>query len=423
MKTILTPVGTSLFTNCLEERKDISVHFERVKKTSFADWKRYERHEIRKLRQAGIDYIKTSKDSASAEIQSVKAIQRQLQEDVHVRLIASDSITSVLAADILSDEAVAPILGDKIHVDFEREKDTIIGLQPYDRKLFVKEGMTNLIYRVNKVCAGMWDYVAFNITGGYKATLPYLTIIAQINHIPLYYFFEEAEQPDSLIRISGGPLSLNIDWGLMERYSDIFTQLEEGIYDWQSFIQKIPQEEVEELRACVEVFNNMAELSPIGRIFWESYKDFFVAEIGKGSYFSYNSRERRQIDKAIEELYDRLDTALRPSYLDQEKCFERIRSLGHNHDLNHGGQINEDTFIFKSTNQEHIRFAYSLRANKKEITTIKIFDILHRNFNHKEYIDDFKRKYKNPTDVDFVIRTFRIPEQSLRRRDSYVQNS
>lgn len=411
MKIILTPVGTSLFKNCLEKRKDIGIHFERVKQSCSADWKRYERHEIKKLREAGIDYIKQQEDTASAEIQSVKAIQKQLQEDIHLRLIASDSITSVLAAEILSDKVVASALGDKIHVDFAREKDTIIGLQPYDRELFVKEGMTNLIARINKVCAGRWDDVGFNITGGYKATLPYLTIIAQINRIPLYYFFEEAEQPDSLIWISEGPISLNIDWGLIERYSDIFTQLEKGIYDWQSFKQKLPQEELEELRACIEVFDNMAELSPIGRIFWESYKDFFVAEIQKGSYFGYEPSERRQIDAAIEELYDRLDTALRPDFLDPQKCFERISKLGHNDDLNHGGQINKDTFIFKSTKKGQIRLAYSFRTNKKEITTVKIFDILSGKFNHKEYISEFKRKYKNPTDVDFVTRIFRIPEK------------
>ena len=120
-----------------------------------------------------------------AELQSITKIQDKLKEDLEVRLFASDTIASRLSAEILADDTVASVLGDNISVTFDAQTDVIKGLQVEDSKTFSNEGMTNLIRKIDEN-AGGYQALAINITGGFKATLPYLTILAQLYRVPLY---------------------------------------------------------------------------------------------------------------------------------------------------------------------------------------------------------------------------------------------
>ena len=52
-----------------------------------------------------------------------------------------------------------------------------------------------------------------NISGGYKAFIPILTIMGQLNNIPISYIYKESEKP---ITIAHFPLQF--DWGAAEQY-------------------------------------------------------------------------------------------------------------------------------------------------------------------------------------------------------------
>ena len=194
-------------------------------------------------------------------------------------------------------------------------------------------------------------------------------------------------------------------------------KIDGGIENWSTFRNQHYQT-VQDLEAFIEVVDEIALLSPIGQIFWNHYQRYFVVELPSGSYFKYDFRKRNLIDQSIEELYGRLDTVLRPASLNPEKCYELIRKLGYNNDLNHGGQISNPTknpdreiFIFKSTNAEHIRLLYTFKVREQEITRITIFDLHYKNFNHQTYIDDWNRKFgrENFPEIDFITRTFEMP--------------
>ena len=415
MKTLITPVGTSLFTNYLEKNGDraFSHNYETIRRSPASEWNAYD-HEIEGLKTSSLVFIKQEKGSASAELQSITKIQDKLKENLEVRLFASDTIASRLAAKILAGDTTASVLGDKIRVKFNAETDIIKGLQVENPKAFSQEGMSNLIQKINSISnnAGGYQALAINITGGYKATLPYLTILAQLYRISLYYTFEDT---DALITIPQAPLV--IDWGLIERYSDVLREVDEGIGNWSAFRNQHYQA-IQDLEAFIEVVDEIAFLSPIGQIFWDHYQRYFVVELPSGSYFKYDFRERGLIDQSIEELYRRLDTVLKPDFLDPVKCYKRIRYLGHNDDLNHTGQIPNPTrspdremFIFKSTNEEQIRLLYTFKVNEREISQLTIFDLLCRDFNHSTYFDTWKRKFgrQDFPDIDFVTRTFEIP--------------
>ena len=65
----------------------------------------------------------------------------------------------------------------------------ISDLQVKDSKRFIK-GMRNLIDEIFEIADEYWGNVIMNITGGYKASIPYLTILAQLNGCPIYYILK-----------------------------------------------------------------------------------------------------------------------------------------------------------------------------------------------------------------------------------------
>ena len=411
MTVVVTPVGTSLFTNGAEKNSRLESYFKAIQKCRASEWEYYSQY-IKPTRKESEEFIRTEKESASAELQSIAKIAER-HDDIKVHLLASDTIASRLAAEILADQAAASVLGDTVPVEFEAANDVIKGLQVDDPESFSKEGMTQLMRRINAVSTtsggwGPWTKpLAINITGGYKATLPYLTILAQLNRIPLYYNFEDT---DALIKIPQAPLV--IDWGLIERHSDLLRQIEDGIDNWSTF--KARHYQVQDLEAFIEVDGEDALLSPIGEIFWDHYQRYFIVELPSGSYYHYDFNARRSVDQAIAELYQRLNTVLGPEFPDLAECYKRIRGLGHNHDLNHSGQIPNRTkniFIFKSTNNEQIRLLYTFTVKARGISQLTLFDILCQDFYHKTYFDDWKKRFSDQhfPDIDFVIRSVEIP--------------
>lgn len=81
--------------------------------------------------------------------------------------------------------------------------------------------MHNLIKRVEEISEGYYKNVLFNISGGYKVTIPYLTVMAQINSCDMYYIFEEH---DELIKIPSVPIV--IDDEIFSNHYNKFKELE-----------------------------------------------------------------------------------------------------------------------------------------------------------------------------------------------------
>jgi CRISPR/Cas system-associated protein Csm6 len=112
-------------------------------------------------------------------------------------------------------------------------------LQIWEGKVFQEKGLKELTDYLNKNVEGRFEHssipnLVYNITGGYKALIPYMTIMAQLNKLPLFYIFEDT---DDLIEIPQMPISIN--YSLFSKYKHIFKELaDEGINDWTSYARK-----------------------------------------------------------------------------------------------------------------------------------------------------------------------------------------
>lgn len=211
MYTVITTVGTSLFENyCKNERNSkISIQTvedfrEKTKKATKDDYENFkeEREEIKNIISR---WAEESNENASAEIKSLLKIQEKLNDDLNVHLIATDTLQSYLAAEIIRDS-----LQHK-NILYHQEIHWIEGLQVENAAKFKRTGMPKLMATL-KDLKNKCNNCILNISGGYKVVIPYLTIMGQLFEMDLYYIYEDS---DELIEIPALPF--NLDWVFAEK--------------------------------------------------------------------------------------------------------------------------------------------------------------------------------------------------------------
>jgi CRISPR/Cas system-associated protein Csm6 len=273
MKKIITTVGTSIFTNIFKENQNSSVkeHYKYLEDTSSDEWET-EHNTIKELRTSVINEWGKNKKDDSAEIKSILAITNELQEDVEVYLLATDTVLSVLACKLVKEWFNRYSESEyAINIQFNEKHDVMSKLQVNDKDSFNKEGLVNLINRLYSICDNYFTDTVLNITGGYKAVIPYMTIFGQVNQVPVKYIFEDT---DTLIEIPLLPLTL--DNSLFDKYYMEFSLLEQEILNQKDYYQFAA-----EAVSCLEIDASGEILyNPLGSMLWETYKSnyfFFCA--------------------------------------------------------------------------------------------------------------------------------------------------
>jgi putative CRISPR-associated protein (TIGR02619 family) len=295
MKKIITTVGTSLFENYHKKYRDTA--FEDLYdffKNNEISAKELDKQELRKkslIDKFNSNYFKNNFD-ASAEIKSLIKLQEELKEDFDIYLLHSDTELGRLAAEIIKDNiSLYEEYGLKIsRVDIHLIEE----LKIQNRQKFI-QGMQELINKIYKISQNYWGNVVINITGGYKATIPYLTILAQVNQCPIYYIFENT---DALIQIPNIPIDIN--WKLFEDYWKSFSLIEKsnGIKE-----SDLPEKFLKDCRAFLESVDidneHYCVLNPLGEILWNKYKEkYFVFYTTDDIYEKINHKEIQRIFKS-----------------------------------------------------------------------------------------------------------------------------
>jgi putative CRISPR-associated protein (TIGR02619 family) len=265
---VVTTVGVSIFENYFKKYDNFKNLFERIKDLNSDKYEEY-KTEIGKLKKDIITYSKKEdKNKLSAEIKSLYKLKEEYKNDeLLVYLIASDTIASILGAEIIEEILKENFDKKDIEVLFNKKNDLIKGLQVKDRDVFNKEGMRNLIKRMDEIAQKYYYNVVFNISGGYKATIPYLTIMAQINGCHIYYIFEDTEE---LLRIP--PLPINIDENLFSEHAKEFSELENGINENYREWKNDHYDFYNKALPLIEEAEDEVTLSSLGILFWEKYK-------------------------------------------------------------------------------------------------------------------------------------------------------
>ncbi|MCB0613367.1 MAG: hypothetical protein KDC75_08670, partial [Phaeodactylibacter sp.] len=166
---------------------------------------------------------------ASAEITSILKIAEKIRErdesaKIEVQLLATDTALSVSAAQLIKKFD----FGGEIDVlPFKKEIDFVpsLGVKPQEgqgEETYYETGLQNLVERLigknGLIGKAKKDNITpvINFSGGYKSIVPLLTIIAQLEDIPMYYIYEDS---DHLMEL--GSLPVNFDWAVVEALKPI----------------------------------------------------------------------------------------------------------------------------------------------------------------------------------------------------------
>jgi len=228
MKVIITPIGTSLITNYIDklgDNEDVKEIYNDIK-----DKENIEESDLEDIKGDLKEYLENYSNSC-AERTSIDKIKEKINEEVKIIFIASDTQISKFLTEIFKD------------FYSNSEIKVIDGLQTDNKDKFEKEGLKNFIeffkekreeikdnikrkleeeYKnrnnrddisksaekkiKDKTKKILNEAIIFNITAGYKAFIPYLTIIGQLYNIPIKYIFEDS---DKLISIPQLPIGFD----------------------------------------------------------------------------------------------------------------------------------------------------------------------------------------------------------------------
>jgi len=264
MRAVITSVGVSLFQNYSSDKPGvINSYYKRIENKRNQDWNKL-KDSIQFIREEVYRWAK-GKEDVSAEIKSITQLLKEEKTLLHVCLLASDTVTSRLAAEIIKD------LFDEqkdIEVSFNENQDVISGLQVEDHTEFCRTGAHNFITRVIRIINDKGVNTIFNISSGYKSIVPFMTIMANAYDCEIVYIFEES---NCLIRIPKVPIQ--IDFSIFRQFYHQIVMLEVGIENYNKTKGEFFQEfsKLEE-KGLVEITGAYAQLSPIGIIFYERYK-------------------------------------------------------------------------------------------------------------------------------------------------------
>lgn len=362
MKKLISLVGTSLFRNYLEEKSDIKRDWEVIKdgkdrdrtKNAWGDFL----DNTNRIRKPVTEWAKGN-PNASAEIKSILNIQDEVNDDLEIYFLTTDTIDSILASQIIT-EVIDGYENKNNKIIQVMSGKTVEGLQVFERDKLERDGLINLVDEIYKVF-GFYsperENILLNITGGYKCLIPYITILAQINRAPLYYIFDETED---LIKIPQAPL--DIDWGMFEKHRDTISLLNTGVdKSWVEF--KRENNLGEDFKACIQELPEGVTLSPLGEILMKRYENFFVVKMpAGGKYYGEEATKKNQLREAIRELYNRLMNLTTP--------FEYLTD-----DIIKHAPI-KDSWIFKYKKRDtQIRIQYKYAVEDKSITIYNYYFI------------------------------------------------
>lgn len=191
----------------------------------------------------------------------------------------------------------------------------VAGLQVKDPDRFRKEGIHNLFMILRKECVA-WRQdnpeerqAILNVTGGFKAVVPYLTLFGLMHRLEVVYIFETS---NSLIRLP--PLPINFDHERLGQARQALQLLKkEGVLKKEEFFAAIPglaYHERDWYESLLEEDAGNVTLSSVGLLLadaWEQdVKVVYLSPEARETYGKSEGRVRKQLDHCLTLLRDPL---------------------------------------------------------------------------------------------------------------------
>jgi len=256
-KVLINTVGTSILGNFLlsdeiktllnsasSSGKDKKILFNRAKK--FVD---------NKIRDS-----KKNIGAVSAEINCLNKI------GVH-----SGDYLYFLVSETIDGELCGNLVKNFCHEYFQTECfiKIIPGLQVHDARLFEREGLNNFVEEVIRIYDRYRGYeVILNTTGGFKAVVPYTTLLGLVFGLSTYYIFERSNQ---LIKLPAAPIDFDLD--ILKSLEPVIGEIKGDYMELPLFLKKtgLQYDNLDKLSGAIVLEDGFVTLSPLGRLIYMRY--------------------------------------------------------------------------------------------------------------------------------------------------------
>ncbi|WP_373553993.1 hypothetical protein [Haliscomenobacter sp.] len=380
---IITTVGTSLIIN-----SDVNCESLEIETFDESLFDGKAESNVKKLIISNEKELKDSiqNNSVCAELASLAKIDPEGKAEIH--LLCTETITSYMCGRVL-----------QMHLGKRAKLKWVKGLQVKNKKQFETIGLVELLNEMEKISQGDWGSISINMTGGYKAIIPFLTVVAQINQVPLYYIFnEEGSDGYPLIKMPQTPIDVN--WSEFEKYNQVWESLRNGIDNWTVF--KAQNKIEDDFHACVwfddeKPGSDYALISGIGEAFYRRYKQWTFIHVLQNGPFVSNYTRRRNLNEAISGLQNKLNQFIQANGLvksGRHEVVEQVRKSGG--ELDHTDSMKGTECLiskYPSANPE-IRILYSFHLENGKVSMLKIWDFRIENFNHSTYPKELREFYE-----------------------------
>ena len=264
MRIFISPVGTSSLTNFVKKNKlalDVYEYANLSEEEYSADIKAEFDRIVEELKEQAETWSVVDAKKASAELNGLLSFDKDMVSDDLLFFIVTDTYQSNLAF-----EVVNAYLSNKFGV--EGQKIKLKSLTTKNKNDFL-EGIKELLRWSNENLSGYRENnysIYFNLTGGFKSLLGYLTPIGMFYADSIFYIFETGD----LIEIP--KLPLRIDEELFAKYAEEFLLLDANFFLEKDKVSAIP------LTLLENVTNNLYGLSVWGELMWSQVKQKILTQ-------------------------------------------------------------------------------------------------------------------------------------------------
>ncbi|MGQ0794192.1 MAG: putative CRISPR-associated protein [Deltaproteobacteria bacterium] len=376
-KMALTTVGTSLLFHLREKKDSLKNLVESIEGKSSGlrgDYSR-EFEELKKQclsRLSGLNLDKNSDlNKSSAEIKSLAKLG--ITEADVVYLFATETMDGNLCAEVI-EQYIKGEFGCSV------KTEEVKGLQVKDSERFRKEGVRNFIDKLmNIIEKSRYEYeIIFNITGGFKAVIPYTTFVGMINSVKVVYTFEDT---DYLIELPALPITYNKEF--LNQHKAKFDKVHsKSIIGMREFRKGLDDEEYEKFSAMIEDDGQSVTFSALGELLYKQFlqDDSTKIHLSHKAKKVYADLNGEQLDKIQSYFKDLKDSQKRSQFLHEK--FESLKT---------------DCLCFKKPHTAERIFYF------EEAGAIKVVEIFLDHNNYERYIEDndiLKEHYKEFNEVE-----------------------
>ena len=264
MRIFISPVGTSILTNFVRKNK-VSFKVYDYANFSEGDFKQEDLTTlysvVDQLKKEATTWNIEDAKAASAELNGLLSFDTKLKEDDLLYFIITDTLQSKLSFEIVNTflESHYGITGQKItlkHLTTKNKNEFLKGIKELLR--WSNENLSS--FKANNYS------IFFNLTGGFKSLLGYLTPIGMFYADSIFYIFETGD----LIEIPKLPIT--VDDELFSQYAKEFLLMSAYQFLSGNKLNNIPKTLLE------EVETDIYGLSVWGELMWDQIKQKILPE-------------------------------------------------------------------------------------------------------------------------------------------------